>query len=120
MTLHFKLDENLSPSLKVRLAAAGHDVMTVADQGLAGSEDARLAEICRTEKRCLVTADEGFAQIFQYPPEQHAGIVILRHPKPNLAALKQLMSYFVTALGHESPVGRLWIVEPGRVRIHGS
>jgi predicted nuclease of predicted toxin-antitoxin system len=80
----FKLDENLSATLKVPLVADGHDVTTVNDESLRGAADARVAAACRAESRCLITADEGFAQILRYPPDAYAGIIVLRHPRPTL------------------------------------
>jgi predicted nuclease of predicted toxin-antitoxin system len=67
----FKLDENLSLELKEPLIVAGHDVATASDQGLQGARDEELAEVCRRESRCLITADEDFAQILRYPPAQY-------------------------------------------------
>ena len=64
------------------------------------------------------TADEDFAQILSYPPAEYAGIVVLWHPRPTLQRLEQLVRQVVIALKSETPVGRLWIVEPGRIRIH--
>lgn len=116
--LAFKLDENLSAAFKSPLLAAGHDVATVADQSLRGASDRRIAAICKQESRCLITADEDFAQILSYPPEQYAGIVVLRHPQPTLQRLEELVRQVVVALKNETLAGRLWIVEPGRIRIH--
>jgi predicted nuclease of predicted toxin-antitoxin system len=114
----FKLDENLSPALKSTLVAAGHDVATVADQSLGGASDSCIAAACKSESRCLITADEDFAQILAYPPEQYAGIVVLWHPRPTLQRLEELVRQVVVALEKETPTGRVWIVEPGRIRIH--
>lgn len=114
----FKLDENLSAALKLPLLADGHDVATVAEQSLRGASDSKIAAACKQESRCLITADEDFAQILSYPPEEYAGIVVLWHPRPTLQRLEQLVRQVVIALKSETPVGRLWIVEPGRIRIH--
>ena len=70
------------------------------------------------EGRCLITADLDFAQVLQYPPEKYVGIIVLRHPHPTLVGMRTLIRQIVVALSNESPVGRLWIVEPGRIRIH--
>jgi hypothetical protein len=42
----------------------------------------------------------------------------LRHPQPTLRGMRDLVVQLVVALQFESPERRLWIVEPGRVRIH--
>lgn len=97
---------------------AGHDVTTVRSESLCGAPDSKLAAVCREEHRCLVTADDDFAQILDYPPGDHAGLVVLRHPRPSLAGMTALVAVLCKAVEGESPVGRLWIVEPARIRIH--
>lgn len=84
-----------------------------------GTDDRTLAAVCREEGFCLITADLGFAQTIQYPPHEYHGIIVLRHSKPTLAAMRELVRQVVVAARDESPDGRLWIVEPGRIRIHG-
>ena len=118
MSLRFKLDENADPRWREPLVEAGHDVSTAAEQSLEGAGDREIAALCRTEKRCLVTVDLGFAQILDYPPQEYAGLVVLRHPRPTLAGMRDLVRLLAVAVERESPVGKLWIVEPGRLRIH--
>jgi predicted nuclease of predicted toxin-antitoxin system len=114
-----KLDENLGDIGRDVLAAAGHDVATVAMQGLSGSDDASLFQVCGAEGRVLITLDRDFGEILRFAPEDTAGIAILDcrgrlSPKAILARIKALVALLAT----ESIDGRLWIVEPGRVRIH--
>jgi len=65
--LVFKVDENLPEDIAATLREAGHQASTVASQGLAGAEDARLAEVLRRERRILVTLDVDFADIRTSP-----------------------------------------------------
>jgi predicted nuclease of predicted toxin-antitoxin system len=116
--MHIKFDENLDARWRQPLEQAGHQVTTVAEEGLQGSGDPAIAQVCRTHGFCLITADLDFTQTVQYPPDQYAGLVVLRHPKPTLAGMANLVCQVATALGQESPVGCLWIVEPGRLRIY--
>jgi len=115
----FKLDENLSPSLKLLLVSGGYDTETVDEERLSGASDKAIAEKCRQESRCLITADRDFTQIIDFPPEQYGGFVVLQHPQLSLMGLKTLIVQLIAVLKTESPVGKLWIVEPGRLRIHG-
>lgn len=118
MGLKFKLDENLSCSLKNSLISEGFDVTTVDEESLGGTTDQNLAEVCKKEQRCLVTADRDFAKILDFPPEQYAGLIVLQHTQRSLTTLMALIAQMIVALKAESPVGKLWIIEPGRIRIH--
>jgi len=116
--MKFKLDENLDPRAAAILRKAGHDALTVADQRLQGAADASIFDACRREQRCLVTLDLDFSNLLDFPPETSAGIVILRHPKPRLRSWLDLTELLAIALQRDNPTGKLWIVEPGRIRIH--
>jgi len=59
----FKLDENLGIRETSLLKSAGHDVLGVRDQGLAGAEDDGIFEACRSEGRALITLDRDFGHI---------------------------------------------------------
>src|SRR5574341_585490 len=100
------------------LRAAGHDVATVQDAHLSGRPDTVLEAACKMEARCLVTLDLDFANVLAYPPEEHQGLVVLRHPKPTAAGLLNLVRQLTALLEYQSPEHRLWIVEPGRLRVH--
>ena len=54
MMLKFKVDENLPTEAAELLANAGHDAMTVNDQGMVGQPDADVAAVCPT-RRCART-----------------------------------------------------------------
>ncbi len=117
--MKFKLDENFGTRTQQLFLAAGHDVSTVGSQGLCGSPDHRLFEVCGQESRCLVTLDIDFGDVTRFPPARSAGIVVLRLPRnPTLAILESLVDTFLRAIGDRPLTGRLWMVEPGRIRVH--
>ena len=114
-----KLDENLGDLGRDLLTESGHDVATVAGQGMSGDGDIDLYEACRTEERILITLDWDFGQVLRFPPEDTAGIVILDcrgvlSPTAILARISELARVLQTRPIH----GQLWMVEPGRVRVH--
>ena len=45
----FKIDENLPIEAAELLVAAGHDAVTVADQGMVGNPKTTLASVCQRE-----------------------------------------------------------------------
>jgi predicted nuclease of predicted toxin-antitoxin system len=119
--MDFKLDENLGRRWQQQLAAAGHAVSTVAEQDLSGSPDHVIGDVCRLEQRCLVTLDLDFANPLQFAPAEHAGIVVLRPPpKTTPTDLDHLIDVLSQALETRSVTGRLWIVQPGRIREYQS
>ena len=116
--MKIKLDENLDIRLAEPLREAGHDATTVASQGLSGLDDRALSVICKEEGRVLVTLDLDFANVLRYPPVESPGLVVLRAPNQYFGTIRLLVETLVNALRVETPTGRLWIVEPGQLRIH--
>jgi hypothetical protein len=114
-----KLDENIGTRGQRLLADAGHDVSTVLDQSLSGVSDDRLFRICSDEGRVLITLDHDFAQTLRYPPEQSAGLVVLELPKrAGPEGLLNRVRELISALDQRPLERALWIIEPGRIRVH--
>lgn len=117
--MKFKLDENFGTRTQQLFRAAGHDVQTVRDEGLQGSSDQYLYEVCCTEHRCLVTLDLDFTDIIRFPPNQTDGLVVIRVPiNPSLSLLERLIRHFLQMLTQMPVKKLLWIVEVGRIRVH--
>lgn len=116
--MRIKLDENLDVRLASLLAADGHDVDTVRDEGLSGSDDELVFETCRSNGRVLVTLDLDFSNPFRFPPQDTEGIVVVRPPRPVLSAIRATLGSILPQLKTHSVKGMLWIVEPGRIRVH--
>src|SRR3954447_26385819 len=115
--MRIKLDENLGGRGRELFTAAGHEVATVGDQGLAGAVDRRVIEVCGAERRCLVTLDLDFSNPFVFPPELYAGIAVLRLPRRlTPTALDAAMGTLISALAMSPIEGKLWIVERHRIR----
>lgn len=118
--MRIKMDECLDARLAEILRRLGHDVRTIREQGLAGISDEELYRHCIEEGYVLVTLDKGFSNVLRYPPGPTPGIVVLRGPDDLFPTMRVLMETFAQALeeGRYPLHGRLWIVEPGRMRIH--
>lgn len=117
--MRLKLDENLGRQAVELFRAAGHEVATVLDQGMASSPDDELIVACRRERRCLVTLDLDFGNPLRFRPADYPGIAVLRLPaKPAPADLKAAAETLCGALEDLDVEGRLWVVQAGRVRIY--
>ncbi|MBX9879742.1 MAG: DUF5615 family PIN-like protein [Candidatus Obscuribacterales bacterium] len=115
--MKIKLDENIGKRGKEILEAAGHEVLTVADQKMCGSSDDSLIAVCAKEGRCLVTLDLGFSNPLLFSPAKHSGIAVLRLPsKANRIDLLTALANLIRILDQSSIAGKLWIVERHRVR----
>jgi predicted nuclease of predicted toxin-antitoxin system len=119
--MRFKLDENFAQSAKEFLARLGQDASTVREEGLSGASDAAILGAAVREERILVTMDLDFADVLLRPPKESRGIAVLRSPgRVSQAILRSMLAALVQALERGEISGRLWIVEPGRIREHES
>ena len=118
--MKFKLDENLDARLASLLRKAGHDAVTVRDEELRGISDTALVARCKDEERVLISLDKDFSNTLRFPPEKTPGLVVLRGDNNLFATMQPLIQSLMRALDQASPDGRLWIIEPGRLRIHES
>ena len=88
------------------------------DTGMRSATDAVIAAHAKVAKLALVTRDFGFADIRNYPPSEHAGIVVLQLPDDATASrIIELLEAFVRREDWLAQLpGRLAIVEVWRVR----
>jgi predicted nuclease of predicted toxin-antitoxin system len=113
-----KVDDTISASGANLLRENGHDVATVREQGLSGSPDDGIFQVCSSERRTLVTLDRDFGHVPRFPPQDSAGIVILELGGPATPRLlHDRLRDFLSVGASRSVDGELWIVEPGRVRV---
>ncbi len=119
MKARFKTDENLPDEVRDCLRQAGFDCESVGDEGLSGSADEDLIEVCQREGRAMVTLDLDFANLRTYPPAKYAGIVVLRPRRSSVGVVLELLQRVLPMLETEELHGRLWICDPGGVRIRG-
>jgi predicted nuclease of predicted toxin-antitoxin system len=117
--VNLKLDENIGRRGRDMLEHADHDVATVQEQSMNSTDDRTLIQHCRDELRGLVTMDLDFSNPLIFDPSQYAGIAVLRLPRNATAQhLLRAVQTLITALKGDSFVGKLWIVEIGRIRIY--
>jgi hypothetical protein len=117
--MRLKLDENFSRDAANFLITAGHDVKTVKEERLGGADDATVFAACVAEKRALITLDHDFGNVIRFPPATSQGIVVIELPPgQSPASMLAGLATFHSALKKNTLKNDLWIVEPGRIRIH--
>jgi len=114
--MRFKTDENLPKEIADLLTQSGHDAMRADEQGLAGVPDPGVAAVCQAEQRAIVTLDTDFMDVRRFPPEDYAGVIVLRPKRQTVPRLVTMTKRFLLLLETEPLVGRLWIVDEGRIR----
>jgi predicted nuclease of predicted toxin-antitoxin system len=119
--MKFKLDENFGRRTTSLFVENGHDVHTVCDENLSGSDDQTIFDLCREENRCLVTLDLDFSDVIRFPPTGTDGIMVIRLPKkPSLSSMHALIQHALDYLKNNPIENKLWIIEVGRIRIYHS
>ena len=114
--MRFKLDENLPSDLAARLQQEGHDVADVAEQGLEGEVDPTILNVATDEGRVLMTFDLDFADIREYPPGSHAGIVVFRLHDQRWRILRGPVNRLLAEGTLEKLQNGLAVVDESRVR----
>jgi len=116
--MRLKLDENFDLRLVPAFMEHGHEVETVYGENRSGAPDEEIYQACIREARVLITLDTDFSNPFRFPPEPTEGIVVVRPPRPVLPLIRSTLMSALPELKSGSLKGRLWIVEPGRVRVY--
>lgn len=115
--MRIKLDENLPLSAANVLLEHGHDVDTVAAEGLTGARDADVVTAASAAARLLLTLDRGLGDIRHYPPGSHAGIVVVRPADQSAAAVRDVVTEIAAGSQLKALGGVVAIAQPGLLRI---
>jgi predicted nuclease of predicted toxin-antitoxin system len=92
-----KIDENIPLRLLAKLADLGHDVDTVAAEGLKGSPDNDVWAAAIREQRLLITQDLDFSDVRRFKPGTHPGLLLVRLREPGANALLKRISSVIEA-----------------------
>ena len=71
-------DENIHPDVVAGLRRWSHDVRTVQDEGLRGSDDVVILRRAHASRRVVVTHDSDFGKLAIQSGEPYTGILFLR------------------------------------------
>ena len=117
--MKFKIDENLPVEISELLIKSGHDSKTVNEQQLKGTKDSVLINLCRQENCAMITMDTDFSDISAYPPEEYAGIIVLRLGSQAKNHVINVFQHTIPTINVEPLQQHLWIVEENMIRIRG-
>jgi hypothetical protein len=112
-----KLDENLPDRLVSALTGLGHDVDSVYVERLNGRIDADVWNVTQAARRFFITQDLDFSDIRRYTPGTHAGLLLVRLPRPGRDALFARVSTLFQTEKVEDWTGCLVVVTDRKVRV---
>ena len=122
MTLRFLADQCISNQLMLALTDAGHDVLRLGGYLPVDSPDRAVITKAQELSCILLSLNGHFANIVDYPPAGFGGIIAVRlrnrpHHLPALSA--RLITYLSSHPDQGHYRGKLFVVEPQRIRVQG-
>jgi predicted nuclease of predicted toxin-antitoxin system len=112
------LVDHCVPAKFVRLLRDwGHTASPSTDHIAPDASDTDVVALAQTLDAILITADLDFANIFDYPPGDYQGILVLRYDPAEESALELTLRQVLTDLDRDALRGVLVIVEAQRYRI---
>lgn len=115
--MKIKLDENLPATIVELLTTAGHDVDTVAQQGLTGKEDRDVWQAAQKSSRFFITQDLDFSDSRSFKPGTHSGLLLVRVANPGRNELRRRLEQIFRTEAVESWQGCLVIATDRKVRV---
>jgi predicted nuclease of predicted toxin-antitoxin system len=115
--VRFLADECVGRRIVQRLRDARHDVLWVSEFG-GGSDDESLLRQSVAESRILLTEDWDFGELSVRLKRPALGIVIIALPAAGgeTGSMADNVARRLTEIGEEGLIGKLTIVEAGRLR----
>jgi predicted nuclease of predicted toxin-antitoxin system len=115
--VRIKVDEDLPRAVASLLKEAGYsDVRTVREQDMGGWKDSVLWQAVQEEKRFLITADKGFADLRIHPPGSHAGVLLLRPDQDGISPVLELLKQVLASVDLASLRGSLAVANSQGLR----
>jgi predicted nuclease of predicted toxin-antitoxin system len=115
----FLIDASLPRPTVALVTSYGHLATDVRDIGMGSASDQQIAGHAQSNHLSLLTADQDFGHLLDYPPDQYDGIVVIQPPgHANRVVILALVEQFIRQQDVIDQLpGRLIIVEPGRIRV---
>lgn len=116
--MKIKLDENIPTAVASHLAAFGHDVDSVMDEGLDGRPDPDVWDGAQRAGRFLITQDLDFSDIRQFVPGTHAGLLLVRLKSPGRRAVAERIRTLFAIQPMHGWEGCFVVATEVKVRVH--
>src|SRR5262245_52023179 len=120
MPLSFFVDQCVPNSVGEALTNAGHVAAPLRDHLPTNAPDPIVIAKAQELGSILLTLNGDFADIVSYPPLRFRGIVALQlhnHPEITPAVIARLLDYLTAHPDSAHYEGRLFLVEPHRIRV---
>ncbi len=115
----FLVDASLPRPTAALVASYGHTATDVRDIGMGTASDQQIAAHAQAKQLILLTKDQDFGNVLDYPPDQYHGIAVV--DPPGHAGRVAVLRLVEQLLRHKDAVdnlpGRLAIIQPGRIRL---
>jgi len=112
-----KLDENIPVRLAPELGSLGHDVDTVASEGLQGRPDEDVWQAAQKAGRLLITQDLDFSDTRRFKPGTHHGLLLVRLREPGANALLDRILSVARHVGLDTFDGCFVVLTEKKVRV---
>ena len=120
MALRFFADHCISRRIAELLSEQGHEVFRLRDYLPTDAPDSVVIASAQERGAILLSLNGDFADIVRYPPSAFVGIIALQiknHPEVTDWVMDRLLAYLATHEDAQHYVGKLFLVEPHRIRI---
>jgi len=120
MNLRFFADQCVPNSVIKALINEGYTVFRLRDYMPQDSEDSKVILKAQELDAILLSLNGDFADIITYPPSNYKGIIAIQlknHPEIIPLIIERLKPYLSSHPDMEHYKGKLFLVEPHRIRI---
>lgn len=120
MSLRFFADHCVPSSVVNSLRQSGHQIDLLKECLPTDAPDPHVIAYAQTLGAILLTLNGDFADIINYPPARYGGIIALQvknQPSSIPATVIRLLTYMTDNPEREHYTGKLFLVEPHRIRI---
>jgi len=111
------LDENIPPSLKLRLIELGYEVRHVMDIGMNACNDFKIAEFAASNSEIIVTHDTDFGTILALSGKSKPSVILFRWQMSNIDNFVQFFQTYLPVLSEILNNGALVVVEEDKIRV---